>query len=877
MVESYLTRLSRLLGPACVGAAVWCAAGLVSVESATTATVRVAAPAPWWVFVAGLAAASFVRGWRQFPLTAAPALLATVPWWPVPLPAVALIWTGPLAWLPILAALAAADGSRWLGGIGRTVRAHDPRRGALLAGALTFVLGVTTLVSLQPRLPDGDEPHYLVITQSLWLDGDLRIENNHVRRDYAQYTWRELQPDHVNRGRDGEIYSIHAPGVSVLVLPGFVLFGLVGAQVTILLCLVGTSMLVWRVAWMATDDAGAAWFAWAGVMGAATTVLLGVMIFPDSPAALGSAAAVWWLVSFARGGERDRVWPLVAVSATLAALPWLHTRFAVLSALLGLAVVIALGTDRGVVARTTVRRVAAFLTVPVVSAAAWFLSFWLIYGTADPRAPYKGAESIRDWIWGAVVGLFADQQFGLFVFAPVLVAALVGACRAPSRPLRWVCVASAVTVGAYTVAVASYHMWWAGLPGLPARFLTATLPLFAVPLALGWTRATSSGRAVLLAILGVSGLLTAVVIGVDHGAFAFNLRDGQARWLEWLGPVANLPRAWPSFFWRTQQDFLWHTAVVAAMWGAGWLVLRVYVRRHMEQAALGRTAVAAWVLVGLMGAAEAGWQLNGVTGLDPARSQLAVHGMPHTLRVAPLSVSRFRHPEALVIRPEEAPLSDRPLVWVMLAGPVPAGEYRMEVEEPIMRDVTLTARIGRSPLPLATWSLTPGVVPDMTFSLPVGAAVLAIDADSPESAAAVRVALRPRSAAIRTPWVARTQARGADADVYLADDAIFIDDSGFWVRGGREATVAWSGGAVAAGRPRVITLRNGGAANDVTLRKDKWQVDLALEPWEERRVSLPVADATGTWRVSIRSASGFQPSAVSDSTDTRYLGVWVER
>ncbi len=875
MHESYPTRLRQLRGPACIGVAVWCAAGMVSVESAASASIRVVVTAPWWVAVAGFAAAWAVPGWRRSPLTAVPALLATLPWWPVALPAVALVWTGPLAWLPILAALAAAEGSRWFGALGRIVRAHDPRRAPLLAGLLTLVLGVTTLVSLQPRLPDGDEPHYLVITQSLWLDGDLRIENNHERRDYAQYTWRELTPDHVNRGQDGEIYSIHAPGVAVLVLPGFVLFGLVGAQLTILLCLVGTSMLVWRVAWTATDDAGAAWFAWAGVMGSVTTVLLGVMVFPDSPAALGSAAAAWWLVSFARGGERERVWPLVAVSMTLAALPWLHTRFAVLSALLGLAIVVALWTDRGMKVGATVSRVGAFLAVPIVSAASWFLSFWLIYGTVDPRAPYTGAESLRDWIWGAVVGLFADQQFGLFVFAPVLVAALVGACRGPSRSLRWVCVAVAVTMVGYIAAVASYHMWWAGLPGLPARFLTATLPLLAVPLATGWARATSAGRAVLLAMLGMSGLITAVVIGVDHGAFAFNLRDGQARWLEWLGPVVNLPRAWPSFFWGTQGEFLTHTAVFAAVWGVGWLVLRVYVRRHMERAVVGRIAVAAWLLIGVMGGAEAGWRLNGVSGLDPGRSQLAAHGADHAVRIASMTVSRFRNSGTLAIRPDEAPLSDRPVAWVMLAGPVPAGHYRVELEAPVAHNLTLTARIGRSRMPLAAWSLFPGSVPEMTFTLPVGAAVLALEADSPESAAAVRVALRPIGAAIPRSWFARTQARGADADVFFAEDSIFVDEDGFWVRGGREATVAWSGGAVAAGRPRVITLRNGGVVNTVTLRKDGWEVPLTLEPWEERRVSLPVADATGTWMVSIRSASGFQPSVVSDSTDDRYLGVWV--
>ena len=35
--------------------------------------------------------------------------------------------------------------------------------------------------------PAGDEPHYLIIAQSLWRDGDLKIENNHARRDYNEY------------------------------------------------------------------------------------------------------------------------------------------------------------------------------------------------------------------------------------------------------------------------------------------------------------------------------------------------------------------------------------------------------------------------------------------------------------------------------------------------------------------------------------------------------------------------------------------------------------------------------------------------------------------------------------------------------------------
>ena len=67
--------------------------------------------------------------------------------------------------------------------------------------------------------PCGDEPHYLVIAQSLWRDGDLKIENNHTRRDYKEYFAPDLDPHYLTRGADNEIYSIHPVGMPVLMAP----------------------------------------------------------------------------------------------------------------------------------------------------------------------------------------------------------------------------------------------------------------------------------------------------------------------------------------------------------------------------------------------------------------------------------------------------------------------------------------------------------------------------------------------------------------------------------------------------------------------------------------------------------------------------------
>ena len=100
------------------------------------------------------------------------------------------------------------SGARWSAQAGRT---HGLRRQP------------RALLRLRPAVrgavgPGGDEPHYLIITQSLLADGDLKIENNHSRRGLPAFFGGHLRPDFMKRGQDGEIYSIHAPGLSALLL-----------------------------------------------------------------------------------------------------------------------------------------------------------------------------------------------------------------------------------------------------------------------------------------------------------------------------------------------------------------------------------------------------------------------------------------------------------------------------------------------------------------------------------------------------------------------------------------------------------------------------------------------------------------------------------
>src|SRR5262249_28067480 len=113
-------------------------------------------------------------------------------------------------------------------------RAAAPR--LLPSRAAIFAIGLAVYATLGLRHLNavglrGDEPHYLVITHSLLADRDLDIANNHAQRDYRTFYGDELRPDFLQCGLHGEIYSIHAPGLPALLVPGYAVAGARGAVV----------------------------------------------------------------------------------------------------------------------------------------------------------------------------------------------------------------------------------------------------------------------------------------------------------------------------------------------------------------------------------------------------------------------------------------------------------------------------------------------------------------------------------------------------------------------------------------------------------------------------------------------------------------------
>jgi hypothetical protein len=872
-----IARLRAGLGPLLIGIGCWAAAGQIAIADTSHPAARLALPAGWLWFMIPAALAALVPRVRRAPIVATPALLAVLPWLPLPVPAVLLLWTGSFAWagvlLAVFAGLAfprppAAAGTPF----------PQPARLAAGAGILTLAAALLTAWSLAPRLPGGDEPHYLIITQSLLEDGDLQIENNHTRRDYAAYTGGELAPDYLRRGQNGEIYSIHAPGTSALVLPGFSLFGYRGAQATMLLLAAITGALIWYLGWLTTADTAAAWFGWAAVTGSVTFLMQAVTIFPDGPGALMTTAALVVLVRLHQQPAAVRLAAIAAASIALSVLPWLHTRFAVIAAVLGLAILYRIATDESAPPKERRLRAGVFLLAPLLSAGAWLAYFQVIYGVPNPSAPYGGDRSSfrLAYVPGGLVALLFDEQFGLLTYAPVLAAGLVGVLLGPTparRPLR-IGMAAAF---AYLAATATYWMWWAGVPAPPARFAAAILPALSAPAAVVWTRARATGRSLWLLLLAATWSMSALVLGIRHGELAWNDRGERAAWLDAANRVVDLARGWPSFFRgltpgvpSTELHFLGHAVVWIGSFVAGTAVLRTVRRRIWTDEALAPLAAAWWLAASLTVAVAAGWLVNGAVPAGRAAAQLALTTAAGSqgralVELAPFRARRVDLAHAGLAIAFERDGGDGPPGWAAIAG-VPAGSYDLIVlrRRAVAGWISVRLWPGAPELPRLPLEARPEQ--SVTLSLPAGAPALVVHLDDASALHTSRVAIRPVSIRQDLPGPPVSGAIVAGRPVLFFDRHVFVEDAAFWVAARAQATFAVPGAG-----PVTLRLVNGPHPNDIVI--DGGTV-IHLESGGATDLTLPPVPE-GARSVAIRSAGGFRPSDDGRSADRRELGVRV--
>jgi hypothetical protein len=862
--------------------AAWLSTGAIAFRNPSAARVGVLSisvlPLAAAVLAAGIVFAIGVRNPRGAAVAVSPLVLVVIPWLPVPLPPAFLIWTGAFT-IPIwigagLALSGAAFGDRavhlrWLA---------SPRAQARLAfvGACA-VFGVAAW-SASASIPGGDEPHYLVITQSLLHDHDLNVENNYAQGDYREYYGGPLGPDFRVRGRHGELYSIHAPGIPALVLPAYALGGYPAVVAFLILISAAGCALAWWLAWRATNSQSAAWFGWAVVAFAAPFLLESFTVYPDGPGAVIVLTAFWvlWRID---AGDTLNARTLALHGAALAALPWMHTRFALLAILLGLLIVFRL-------LRTGhPSRISVFLAVPILSALGWVAAAYAMYGTLNPAAAYGGqSDTALAFLPNGIGGLLFDQGFGLIATAPALAIAIAALPRTRRFAIEWGLVAVV-----YVTAVGSYAMWWAGTSG-PARFLVPLILPLALPAAVAWQSVTSRGARVAMTIaLAVTIWISVTLVGAGGGLLGYHSRNvygpTPAPWIEWANRLVPLSQAMPAFvplprgtplgarMAAARDGFASMVPWVVCFGLAAYLTAWLGRRRGSRLSDIVAASVAGCGTATMI-AASIGWWMHGGPHVQALDAQLDVLRRLSDQRVLALDLQNARRVsgvDALRLRLDVPIGDDEGIQTTAVSIPLlPAGTYRISPRGSLTTRVSVFAGADEEMFPIATSSAA-DFARGVTLDLPVTVRALTLRAASFAGAGAIEV----RPIDVRRAFngvVAHHAAAYGSTRVFFLDDRTSPEADGFWIWGAREGQLVFQSSAPDFG----VLVRNGAVQNDVRLRSSAGEEHFTLQPDEQRPIRLSVSSRDTPQAVGIGTSAGFRPADVDPrSRDRRFLGVYV--
>ncbi len=401
----------------------------------------------------------------------------------------------------------------------------------VLFAAYAATLGIPAFGTAQYG---GDEPHHLLIAESIVSDGDADLRDEYAERAYADWYPYDLSPrGELDDGHPAEPLGI---GFALVIAPAYAVAGPVGVQLLLgalaALAFVLGAALAQRIvpdpwAWMAALGCGLS----PPVLAHATTV---------TPELVAAAALTGAALLALRARELPRIRRVAGAAVLLAALPWLGLRFLLGGAVVACALLGWLRRRAPGFAVLVLLETLLFTGVVYITVNERLFDGFTPHSADAPGSSPTGADSAGEYLDRVyrLVALWLDRTYGLLRWAPVLALAFLGAwllwrsrrdnvARAlPGRRdaevaatlCALVCGAQVLVAG--VLAPTMFGFWF------PARDLVAVLPLAAGLCAWGLRRAPRAG-AVLLGLTLVTSAWLLAELRIDGGG--------------WIGPSSRAP------------------------------------------------------------------------------------------------------------------------------------------------------------------------------------------------------------------------------------------------------------------------------------------------------------------------------------------------
>ena len=429
--------------------------------------------------------------------------------------------------------------------------------------ALPFIVYLAILPwTTMQRPPDGDAPHYLLLTHSLAYDFDTDLRNNYTQGDSLRFIDQRLEPQPGDpQGAQGELYSRHNMLMPLLLAPFYRLGGVLG----VLIVMAGiTAATCWLTLALARCYDAAlpreAVLAWAALAFTAPFLLFSYQVWVEIPAAFLVLVA---LIQIHRLRREDHVssWQWVILYGSVLLLPLLKIRFLLISVPLA-ALALWQGTRRSRIGAAILLAALAMLTAGTLLFNQWVFQNPLKYHDIDGLKSYS--QPIGQYLRG-FAGLFFDCAFGLFANAPIwmlLIPALIVVARRRHQALT----DFGLVFLPYLIILLPRGEWF-GAWSPPYRYGVVMLPvltLWLIPLLRQGSR-RGGRQLVIVSLLVATFALTTLWLVVP--GWTYNLAHGRSHLLDLLSTqvAADVARFFPSSTRIRTATFAWPPVAIGVM------------------------------------------------------------------------------------------------------------------------------------------------------------------------------------------------------------------------------------------------------------------------------------------------------------------------
>jgi len=382
---------------------------------------------------------------------------------------------------------------------------------AAIAAALVYAVVIPMMLH---TAIDGDEPFYLLETESMVRDHDLDLSNQYRDLAHSEAGRLDLVPQLGDpTGPHGEKYSRHEPFLALLMIPGYLIGRLPGAIATIALF---GALLARSTVRLFEDE---------GIDDATTRALFPFIAL--GPPILFYAARIWpevpaafFFVEAVRGVRQRRAARWLPALLTLVLL---KLRFLLIAVLL---------LARTLRNRRYVAIAAVILAIPLAVAVftTGTVHSWNELIPGSPSAMLRG-----------LLGLLLDGAAGILFQAPIFVLGVIALTRWPSMPASFrIGMASSAIYVIYLVPRLEWHGGWSP----PLRYIVVFIPILGLGAAALWKQVDAAP--IVAAAAWTIGL---VIHGLAFPWRLFHIENGENVVGETLSTIwhSDFSRLFPSF------------------------------------------------------------------------------------------------------------------------------------------------------------------------------------------------------------------------------------------------------------------------------------------------------------------------------------------